>query len=399
MTLSTDPDDFCFIDTETRSFDDTPPEYASVTDCGAYKYRHHAHVIVLTYAIGNAPVQRVALDTGFDQPMYWKQLPLDLRQFTNKVNAGKGWFVAWNAGFDRLMTNAQDGWIATPVDGWVDAMAQAVASNLPPSLAGASKFAGLEGKVEEGKELIRLFCSPGGATPQTHPDEWERFKHYATVDTQELRAIWQATRPLSRAEWEVYWANEEINDRGIAIDQPFIRAAARIADVDRERTNEKLAEITCGKVTKVTQVKRLVDWTYDMAPHAAVRELMVKSWRDPDEADEREPESLGLARERIEAILAFYDALEEKQDGLDDVDIRIADALDLRLWGGSATPGKFGKMLTMADGGRLRGQYVFNGAAQTLRFSSRGVQVHNLTRSTLGEKEADAIELIASLED
>ena len=45
--------------------------------------------------------------------------------------------------------------------------------------------------------------------------------------------------------------------------------------------------------------------------------------------------------------------------------------------------------------GVLYGQYVFNGAGQTGRASSRGVQVHNLARDTLTE-EHSAIELLLS---
>jgi hypothetical protein len=46
--------------------------------------------------------------------------------------------------------------------------------------------------------------------------------------------------------------------------------------------------------------------------------------------------------------------------------------------------------------GRLKGQYVYCGAAATSRFSSKAVQVHNLSRDTVGslDDEIDAIELI-----
>lgn len=398
-TLPDDPNAYCFIDTETRAFDGTDAHDGDVSQCGAYRYRNNAHIIVITYAVGDAPVRCVALDHGFDQPLYWKDLPLDLREFFNKAQVGKGWFVAWNAAFDRLMIGSQFERAGAP-DEWLDAMAQAVASNLPPDLAGASRVAGLKGKMSEGKELIPLFCSADGATPQSEPEKWEQFKQYAIRDTEELRAIWQACRKLPLEEWQVYWANEEINDRGMLVDTTFARAAAKVAHEDRARTNAQLAQLTGGLVPAVTQLPALVDWVFNVCPHPQVREIMVTSWQDADEASEREPEQMGLARERIEAILAFYAALEEKQDGLDEIDICIADALELRLWGGSASPGKFAKALGMIDDdNRLKGQYVFNGAQQTMRFSSRGVQVHNLTRSTLGEKEAAAIELISSLED
>ena len=57
--------------------------------------------------------------------------------------------------------------------------------------------------------------------------------------------------------------------------------------------------------------------------------------------------------------------------------------LQIRLYGGSKTPAKFGKMLQQQVDGVLYGQYVFNGAAQTGRASSKGVQIHNLARDTL----------------
>ena len=76
---------------------------------------------------------------------------------------------------------------------------------------------------------------------------------------------------------------------------------------------------------------------------------------------------------------------------------------ETRLFGASATPKKFAKTLPMlTDEDRLCGQYVFNGAQQTGRFS-RGVQVHNLTRAFVGmedrapEREAEAIEFINDL--
>ena len=65
---------------------------------------------------------------------------------------------------------------------------------------------------------------------------------------------------------------------------------------------------------------------------------------------------------------------------------------------GSSSPAKFDKMLLQHDNGALFGSYVFNGAQQTGRYSSKGVQIHNLTRSTLGKHEAEAIELINALE-
>ena len=67
--------------------------------------------------------------------------------------------------------------------------------------------------------------------------------------------------------------------------------------------------------------------------------------------------------------------------------------LQIRLYGGSKTPAKFNKMLAQHVDGTLFGQYTFNGAGQTGRASSRGVQVHNLARDVL-EYEYEALEVL-----
>ena len=54
--------------------------------------------------------------------------------------------------------------------------------------------------------------------------------------------------------------------------------------------------------------------------------------------------------------------------------------LEMRRYGASTTPAKFGRILDQALDATLYGSYAFNGAPQTGRYSSRGVQIHNLAR-------------------
>jgi DNA polymerase len=70
-------------------------------------------------------------------------------------------------------------------------------------------------------------------------------------------------------------------------------------------------------------------------------------------------------------------------------------ALQIRRYGGSSTPAKFARILAQHVDGALFGQYVFNGAGQTGRASSRGVQVHNLARDAL-EAEPELLDAIGS---
>jgi DNA polymerase len=396
MTLSDNIDDFCFMDFETRALPGVTGTDESVVTAGTYRYARNSYPVLLTWAIGDMPVECVEL-RDFSKRLNFDSLPLRLQDFA--INAGlfeDRWLAAWNMGFDRAVWNRAFCSCPMPVGATIDVMAQAVASNLPPDLQGASKFIGRGGKQDDGKALINLFARANGGTPQSHPEEWARYKSYAIRDTEELREVFRATRKLPRREWEEYWTSERINERGMKVDVEFCRRAAAIAEADKARTNRLLRQLTGGAIEKISQVAKLADWLWDRLDSPEARNLMIKEW-DEEEGEEIVGK-IGLDRSRVEALQAFYRAREEALDGLTDDEWRILDILDLRQFGGSATPMKFSKILQQHDEGRLKGQYVFNGAQQTGRFSSRGVQVHNLTRSSLGKDEESAIEMINDLE-
>ena len=127
---------------------------------------------------------------------------------------------------------------------------------------------------------------------------------------------------------------------------------------------------------------------------------MTEVIEEPDSEDDTqvvEVDKLSVRRENVTRLIAFYRDLDARL-GLTDADDLVLQVLELREFGASATPKKFDKMLELHDDGSLRGQYTFNGAQQTGRFSSRGVQIHNLNRSTLGALEIEAIDMILNIE-
>lgn len=390
----------CFFDTETRAEPGVSVTDGNVKTAGTYRYAKSSFVIISTFAIGDGPLFDVSLDDGFDGDwLCWADMPLQLREFHKRVEQREAWYAAFNAGFDKAAWN--NGTYDFPVleaDMIIDVMAQALASNLPPSLEGASRSIGRGGKQDDGKKLINQFTRPDGDTPQSHPEDWSLFKSYALRDTGEMREVWRHTRPLPFEEWEDYWVSERINERGVKLDIPFIRRAAAVAKADAIRSNKQLTRWTNGEITAVTQAQRIAQWVYDRLEYTEAQNLLVTRWdEDAEGDDDLKPAKLSLARDRIEAVLAFFEDLREKQKGLSDRDQLIVDILTTRQFGGSSSPQKFQKMLDQydRDDDRLKGQYVFNGAQQTGRFSSKGVQVHNLTRSTLGETlEPEAIEMI-----
>lgn len=409
MTLSDDIADYCFIDTETKALPwtaGTPDE--NVTTCGAYRYSHCAKVIIITYAIGDGEVRRLAFkDFDLTRTFIYEFLPEDLKAFHRRAQAGEAWYAAWNMAFDRLMLGTIPGMAIRP-EMTIDVMAQGLASNLPGKLEGASRSIGRHGKQHDGRDLIKVFTTADWTTntPDTQPEQWARFVSYAGQDIDELRAVFKACRPLPRREWEEYWVSEKINDRGMAVDIDFCDRAAALAVANARRNNAVLDRLTEGAITKATQRERIADWLYDRTPHAEARDTLVKAWTEEDavtgEDDELVPSKLSVAEDRLSAYINFYEALDE-ESGLTDEELELLQIAEARLFGASATPAKFQKIVDQHQDERLCGQYRFNGAQQTGRFSSVGVQVHNLIRASLTDKEhpdreIEVIEIINTLE-
>lgn len=426
-TLSDDLNDYCFIDTETKALPHTRGTAdESVTTCGAYRYRRGARVVMIQHAIGLAPPAVSAFpDFDISRKFIWKQgfIPDDLWEFHQRALRGEAWYVAWNMTFDRLMLNTIDGCEIRP-EMTIDAMAQGLASNSPGTLEGASRFVGRHGKQQDGKNLIWLFSNADGwqhynesgdsggwvgepgATPQSHPVEWERFKSYGAQDIDELRAVFQATRPLPRKEWEEYWVSERINDRGMGVDVDFCYRADMIAEANKRRLGLRLKALTGGKITAPTQRERIANWLYDNCPSPEARDTLVKVWADTEDGaeddDQLVPAKLSVAEDNLNKYLTYFRNLDEAE-GLTDEEYDLLQIAEARSFGASATPAKFGKIVDQHDEGKLKGQYRFNGAQQTGRFSSVGVQIHNLIRASLTDKEhpgreVEVIDFINQLE-
>jgi len=387
------PDDinrYCFIDTETLSG-------ADLKATGIYPYSEDPdyRVMIVTYAIGDGPVQIWKQDAAhLGGRLHWHDAPDDLLAHLDRVERGAAWFVAWNAAFDRLaLSRGIDGYDAKP-DHFLDAMVQAVRSHLPPDLASAGKILRTEiQKRPNGKRLIQQFCVPPFADPAEHPDDWRDFCDYALDDIPPMRTIWQATMPLTRREWEQYWASERVNDTGMPVDVDFAQAASDLAEENARRANADITRLTEGKIQTVHQHEALCNWVLDRVDHLPeakailLREVVEEQEEEGDGVIKLEKHS--LERTRVEDLIAYLERLDGEQ-GLTDAEWDVYQVLQVRAYGASATPRKFTKLLPMVSSGdRLRGQYVFNGAAATGRFSSRGLQIHNLTRSTVGDQNTE----------
>jgi DNA polymerase bacteriophage-type len=236
-------------------------------------------------------------------------------------------------------------------------------------------------------------------TPQSHPEDWERFRSYARDDVAAMRDVFFATMPLTRREWREYHAVEAINHRGVPVDMPFVRQAVKLSALLTETSNADIARLTEGKVRTVNQSAALLDWIrYELRALPEVDRILTREVDlvEDEDGEERAVAKLSLGRSHVEELIAYLDRVDEEK-GLTDSEWRVLQVLEVRLYGASATPKKYKKIEALVEGdGRVRGQYVFGGAAATGRMSGRGFQPQNLARATIGSllDEVAAIEMV-----
>jgi DNA polymerase len=370
------PDQIGWFDWETKSDVDI--------DVGTFRYMASASPLILAVAVGEGAVRVLPY------PLTWQALPAEIRDHHQRVARGEAVWAAWNASFDREVWNQLTDFPELEPEHVIDVMAQATAAGLPGKLDGAARAARVPVKKRKsGKELIKLFCSPGStATALTHPQEWAEFLLYAGDDVEAMRGVFRFTLQLPIEEWQEYWVNERVNLTGIAFDQVLAERAKVMAAADKANSAIELQRLTAGKVGKVTEVKKMIGWLRT-ALQPADQSYLVRQLeeRDEDTDEITKKEKLSLDRRRIQLLTALLDAKATKTPE----EIAARRLLDIRQYGGSTTPAKFGRMLDSHVGGLLLGQFVFNGAPQTGRFSSRGIQLHNLMRDAL-PYEMDAID-------
>lgn len=388
---------YCFMDWETRSALD-------LTIVGGARYAKHPSTLplLLSWAIDDGPVKLWVPDLSAELPAkVWKfvkgyvdavgTFPPELHAFAK--SAGSYW-VAWNMAFDRQIAQhcatPRFGFPDMPTTKTLDAMAQAAASNLPGRLDMAGRVLGLGSKTVGGKGIMKKFADAAIPMPDK-VDDWKTYLDYSRQDTVLMRDIWRVTRPLDGSEWQEYWVSEAINDRGLLADLDVCRGALKYRSEDEAYNRDEIKRLSHNEVPAVTMTSRINKWIYPRLSHE-LQEFVVK---ERNEAGE--PVKYTLSKDVIGRLL--------EEIGLSDTppEDEVVEVLELLQFGRSSSAVKFEKILNQADDGRLKGSYVFNGAGQTGRYSSRGVQVHNLPRKSMNTKanpklELDLLDMIAAQE-
>lgn len=342
-----------FLDIETYSPVD-------IGRSGVYRYSEDPgfRILLFGYAVDDGDVNVIDLASG-------EKIPSEIIEAIRDENVIK-W--AHNASFERVCLSRYlllPPHEYLPPESWRCSMVWSAYLGLPLSLKDIGRVLKLdEQKIDEGRKLIRLFCSPTVPSakngyfqrnlPQFFPDEWKRFIDYNRRDVEVEIAIARKLSPFPIPDfiWDEYHMSERINDRGVLIDTAFARKAIELDDAAKREIVSRMQVIT------------------GLENPGSVQQL--KAWLRENNVD---IESLG--KKEVKALL-------------DKVPTELKEVLELRLKQSKSSVKKYQAMVnaTCSDD-RARGMFMFGGASRTLRFSGRIIQLQNLPQNHI-EKLAEA---------
>lgn len=294
------------IDIETYS-----PE--PLAKCGVYRYCQSPEfqILLFGYSADGGPVQVVDFTAG-------EELSPEMYAALTDPEVTK-W--AFNAQFERVCLSRYLGYpvgqYLDPVS-WRCTMVWSATLGLPLSLEGVGSVLGLEKqKLKEGKDLIRYFCTPAktraGETyrrlPSDAPEKWTAFKAYNLRDVEAEMQIQQRLSrfPVDASEWENYWLDQRINDRGIMLDMTLVRQAID-CDEQFKRTHLDMARSVTG-LENPNSPAQLKAWLAERGievgslSKAAVLQLL-------EEADGEVELALSLRQELAKSSVKKYTAME-----------------------------------------------------------------------------------------
>ena len=353
------------LDLETKSSVD-------ITKCGAYKYAESPDFEILLFGVSvdYGPITVYDLACG-------DTVPEEIIAALSNERVTK-W--AYNASFERVCLSV---WLrryypqyfksysipGDPVQNYLDptswkcTMVWAAYNGLPLGLENVGAVLGFEKqKLKEGKDLIKYFCCPckptkknGGRTwnlPHHDPEKWELFKKYNERDVQVEMQIQERLKnhPVPNSVWDEYHLDQEINDRGIMIDQDMVAEAIRIDELSRTDLIARMQRKTgLENPNSVVQMKNYLT------------------------ENGMEIDSLGK---------------KEVADMIKTAPEDLAEVLSLRLQLAKSSVRKYQAMqnAVCADG-RCHGMFQFYGANRSGRWAGRLIQLQNLYRNSMPDLE------------
>ena len=357
------------IDIETYSGYD-------LSKSGVYKYAESPDfdILLFAYSVDGDDVQVIDLAAG-------EHLPPEILNALTDDNVQK-W--AFNANFERVCLSRYLSDMDISLDPFADnhhsaeilgkakylnpaswrcAMVWSAYMGLPLSLEGAGAVLGLEKqKLTKGKDLIRYFCSPCKPTatngqrmrnrPEHAPDKWEAFKAYNRRDVETELSIQErlAKFPVPDTVWEEYAHDQEINDRGVALDMALVRNAIKADARSRTELTRLMKELT--DLDNPNSVQQMKQWLADngMETDSLGKKVVTELLKD---APEPLGKVLSLRQQLAKSSIKKYQTMEN----------------------------------AICADGRARGMFQFYGANRTGRWAGRLIQMQNLPQNHLADLE------------
>ena len=348
------------IDLETYSDVD-------IGKCGVYKYAESPNfeILLFAYSVDGGGVTVIDITNG-------EKIPDEIISALSDPNITK-W--AFNSQFERICLSeylhryySLETHYLSPAS-WKCSMTWCAYMGLPMSLAGAGAILGLEQqKITEGKELIRYFCVPckptkanGGRTrnlPMHDKEKWDRFKKYNIRDVEVEMAIQDRLQkfPVPDSVWEEFWLDQQINDRGIAVDMEFAKNAISFDAKSRKTLMDEIKDIT--GLDNPNSVMQLKDWLIEQGMEVTSLDKKVVSAM-LSTAPPNVQKVLGIRKKLAKSSVKKYQAMEN----------------------------------AVCKDGRARGMFRFYGANRTGRFAGRLIQLQNLPQNHISDL-AEARQLV-----
>ena len=365
---------------KTISIDIETYSDVNLAKCGVYKYAESPDFAILLfgYAVDGGPVRVIDLAQG-------ETIPEEILEALTDDSITK-W--AFNANFERVCLSRYLTDLGRSLDpfhdhhplsqdcarflnpaGWKCSMVWSAYMGLPLSLEGVGAVLNLDNqKMKEGRDLIRYFCVPcketktnGGRTrnfPNHAPDKWNLFKSYNKRDVEVEMAIQERLQkyPVPDQVWEEYHQDQEINDRGIAIDLELARQAVAMDAKSRESLMTALKEKT--GLENPNSVLQMLGW------------LEARGLKSDSLGKKEVKKLLKTAQEPLRSVLQLRQKLAKSS-------VKKYQAMEM----------------TACQDGRARGMYQFYGANRTGRYAGRHIQMQNLPQNHLPDL-SEARELV-----
>ena len=338
--------------------------YSSVNlqKAGVYKYAESLDfdILLFGYSVDGGAVHVIDLACG-------EKIPAEIVDALSDESVIK-W--AFNAQFERVCLSNYLDTLLSP-DSWHCTMVWSATLGLTLSLEGVGAVLGLEKqKLTEGKNLIKYFCVPcaptktnGGRTrnlPQHDMERWEQFKAYNLRDVETEMSIQKKLSrfPVPDTIWDEYHLDQEINDRGIALDMTLVEQAIAIDSISRKNLTQQIQHLT--DLDNPNSVAQMKGWLSDNG---------------------LEMDTLGKK--------AVAETLKTAPK-------HLADVLSLRQQLAKSSVKKYTAMQTaVCKDSRARGMFQYYGANRTGRFAGRIIQLQNLPQNHMSDL-ADARALVRS---